>query len=201
MKNPSFDFNSHFFSTPFGTLTKRELELKILQYAITTGTIDNTPHTLAKELKISMTKSHSYLTDLALREEELSDTQALELFIDMLKSSEVVSSDSYLQCSIQNAKLRIWIELQLAKYNLLQGESIKRDIIKLTPNAILSILNHHHKLPSNANIDIYFKKNFKDTTWYKTLYNKDNKSDLFDWLSHLNTSAEAVKNLILMLGN
>lgn len=201
MKKPHLDFKNHFFSTPFGTLTKRELELKILQYAISTNIIDTSPYTLAKKLKISMTKSHSYLTDLALREEEISDEEALALFIDMLKSSEVVSGDTYLQCNIQNAKLRIWIELQLAQYRLLQGESIKRDLLKLTPNAVLSILKNHNKLPSNTDIDSYFKNNFKDTDWYKTIYNKNDKVSPFDWLSHLNTSAEAIKNIMQMVGN
>jgi hypothetical protein len=54
-------------SAPFGSLTKRELELGLLQVGIETGLLSKEPATLAATLQLTLTKTNSYLTDLALR--------------------------------------------------------------------------------------------------------------------------------------
>lgn len=51
--------------TPFGSLTKRELEILLLKAAIDSGLIENHPVNVAATLRLSLTKSNGYLTDIS----------------------------------------------------------------------------------------------------------------------------------------
>jgi hypothetical protein len=137
---------------PFGTPTKRELELSILQAAADAGLIDETqPAEVSAVLRLSsITKAHSYLADLSQRREPLSDLEALKLLADVLKQVEVLPNDKHLSIPLQRADLRIWLERKLAAYGLHPGESLRRDIAKLTPISLLRLLDGTAKLQKPA---------------------------------------------------
>jgi hypothetical protein len=139
-------------SSPFGTPTKRELELSILQAAADAGLIDETqPAEVSAVLRLSsITKAHSYLADLSQRREPLSDLEALKLLADVLKQVEVLPNDKHLSIPLQRADLRIWLERKLAADGLHPGESLRRDIAKLTPISLLRLLDGTAKLQKPA---------------------------------------------------
>jgi hypothetical protein len=79
---------------PFGSPTKREFELSILKAVIDAGLCERDPVIIAKKFRLTLTKSHAYLTDIALREPLLSDADAVQKLSEWLAASEVkVSAD------------------------------------------------------------------------------------------------------------
>lgn len=126
---------------PVGSFSKREMELALLDAAIKSGLIEETPWAIARQFSVTISKAHSYLTDLALRSRVLEDPEGLAMLGNAIRSSEVAPDGRYLAISIQNAGLKIWLERKLSIQQLQQGESLRRGLVKLTPNALLQIMD------------------------------------------------------------
>lgn len=153
---------------PIGSLSKRELELALLDAAIKSALIEETPWAVARQFSVTISKAHGYLTDLALRSRVLEDFEGLAKLGNAILSSEVSPDGRYLAIPIHNAGLRIWLERKLSMQQLQQGESLRRELVKLTPNALLQIMD------SSANgmlqpFDAIKKlsENYGNETWYK----------------------------------
>ena len=129
-------------SKPFGTLGKRELELALLQAAIDADLLPNEPVQLAARLQLSLSRANAYLTDLALRRPPLSDTEAIARLVALLPGCEVVPSDKHLSLPLHDTSLRIWLERKLASNRLHPGETLRWDVVKLTPAGLLRLLDH-----------------------------------------------------------
>ena len=157
---------SRWLARPLGSLSKRELELILLGVLIEDGHLPIHAVQLARKTRITLTKAHSYLTDLALRQPVLPNEVALEQLIALLKTAEVVQHGVALQFTVQDAALRLWIENGLAQANLLQGESLRRDVIKLSGRAIAVLLFEHPKLPTPAQAVKQLKPSFVHADWF-----------------------------------
>ena len=151
---------------PFGSLTKRELELLILQSALDSKLIKDNPADIAIKCRLTLTKTHGYLTDLALRTEPLEEKEAIERLSQLLNRAEVISGDSMLQIAVHDTQLILWIERNLAEGGLLQGESIRRDIIKISPRALASLFTIYTKLPSPQEA-LDQLKSYSGESWYE----------------------------------
>ncbi|ADR19066.1 hypothetical protein [Calditerrivibrio nitroreducens] len=125
---------------PFGSLTKREIEIVFLRAAIESGLLDPRPEIIATMCKISLSKAHGYLTDLALRQMPLNDVNAVKRLIASLKDSEVVRSESHLSIPLDDAELRIWLERKMTILRLNSGDTLRRDHVKLTPSGLAKLL-------------------------------------------------------------
>ncbi|MEW6694016.1 MAG: hypothetical protein AB1371_03525 [Pseudomonadota bacterium] len=168
---------------PFGSLTKREIEIVLLRAAIESGFLEPRPEILATMCKISLSKAHGYLTDLALRQVPLNDGDAVKRLIASLKDSEVVRSESHLSIPLDDAQLRIWLERKMAILRLNAGDTLRRDHVKLTPlglakllgasEGILSPYDALNNLPSELQTAEWVqtaKKSWKkSTTWPEAL--------------------------------
>jgi len=75
---------------PLGSLTKRELELRLLRAAVDSGVIDPHPRSVAESCKFPISRAHGYLTDLALRRPPMSDIDAVKALTQAVKGSEVL---------------------------------------------------------------------------------------------------------------
>jgi len=139
-------------SKQFGAPSKRELELTILQAAADADLIDETqPSQVSAVLRLSsITKAHSYLAYLSQRRPPLQDMEALRLLADLLKRVEVLPIDKHLSIPLQRADLRIWLERKLAADGLHPGESLRRDLAKITPLSLLRLLDNTSKLQKRA---------------------------------------------------
>jgi hypothetical protein len=152
---------------PLGSLTKRELELMILDCAIKTSVLDREPHNVARTFHISMSKAHTYLNDIALREPEISDEEALIKLNDLLKSIEITNEANYLVIPINDARLRIWLEREMSALKLSAGETIRRDLIRISPYSLLKLLKETEKvLPPFESLKM-LKEEFGEDQWYK----------------------------------
>jgi len=131
-------------SRPFGSPSKRDLELTILQAAAVAGLIDETqPADVSATLRLSsIAKTHGYLADLSQRRPALQDLEALRLLADVLKQVEVLPNDKHLSIPLQRADLRIWLERKLVADGLHPGESLRRDLAKITPLSLLCLLDN-----------------------------------------------------------
>lgn len=125
---------------PLGSLTKREIEIVLLRAAIESGFLEPRPEILATMCKISLSKAHGYLTDLALRQVPLNDGDAVKRLIASLKDSEVVKSESHLSIPLDDAELRIWLERKMTILRLNSGDTLRRDHVKLTPSGLAKLL-------------------------------------------------------------
>ena len=162
-------FGEHVWSAlcdrPLGSLTKRELELLLVQAAIDAGLVESVPRVIAKTFRLSLTKAHSYLTDLALRSSELDDLTATKLLSELLCKAEVASDGNHLTIPLNDARLRIWLERILSTHGYHLGESLRRDIVKFTPNALLRILDNSHGVQKPYDALKYLSKKFKGELW------------------------------------
>ena len=120
---------------PLGSLTKRELELRLLRAAVDSGVIDPHPRSVAEACNIPISRAHAYLTDLALRKPPMSDLDAVKALAQALKGSEVLREDSHLSIPLNDAALRICLERKMALLRLNAGDALRRDQVKLTPAA------------------------------------------------------------------
>lgn len=126
---------------PFGTLTKRELELLFIQSAIDSGLIEATPFHIATDLNLTVSRANNYLNDIALRKPQLSDSQGVHDLLHQLRKCEVLPDDRHLSIPLGDAALRIWLERKLSLHQLHHGESLRQDLIKITPIGLLKILD------------------------------------------------------------
>jgi hypothetical protein len=150
---------------PFGSLGKRELELKLLQAAIDTGILNGEIVGFAKSLRLSLSKANAYLTDLALRKPPLTDAEGVAQLMSMLPYCEVVVADRFLSIPLQNSSLRVWLERKLASELLHPGEAVRRDVLKLTPQALLRLLDESDGIGSPSAAIERLGKKLPDVRW------------------------------------
>ena len=110
---------------PLGSMSKRELELMLLNAFIEGKYLSENAAALARSSRITLCKSHGYLTDLALRNDTISDEDAVCRLVKLLNDAEVISEGTALLFTVQDASLRLWVENSLAQLNLLQGETLR----------------------------------------------------------------------------
>lgn len=150
---------------PFGTLTKRELELTLLDFLISESILPSDPAGLAKSIRCTLTKAHAYLTDLALRNDQLDDEVAIKQLINLLTHAEVSKDGMFIELSVQDASLRLWLEQSLAAHRLLQGQTLRRDLIKLSAKAIVTLVFSGSATSSPVETLQRLKAIFGDTEW------------------------------------
>lgn len=153
---------------PIGSLSKREMELALLEAAIKSGLIEETPWSVARQFSVTISKAHGYLTDLALRSRVLEDLEGLAMLGSAIRSSEVSPDGRYLAIPIHNAGLRIWLERKLSMQQLQQGESLRREFVKLTPNALLQIMDSSvNGMLQPFDAIKKLSENYGQEAWYK----------------------------------
>jgi hypothetical protein len=162
-------FWSKIMEAPLGTLAKREIELHIIEAAIQSELIQDSPHEVARTFRISLTKSHSLLTAIALRKEELSDVAALSALKNILLNTEITSEMYYLNLPINNALLRIWLERKMSLLRLNPGESLRRDLVKLTPFSLLKLLQGSDAIFSPYESLKGLPKEYQDLVWFRQI--------------------------------
>jgi len=112
MKQKEFidSFVADMLEKPFGSLTKKELEIVFLKNAIEYNILPQKPHELALKLKITIAKAHAYLTEIALRKKPLEDYEALKALAETIITHENCINENFIVIPIENADLRIWLE-------------------------------------------------------------------------------------------
>ena len=154
-------------SFPFGSIGKRELELILLKGILDAGLCESDPVSVAQKFGLTLSKAHSYLTDIALREQILSDAQALKLLSELLESSEVRVSAEEILIPLPGADLRIWLERKLAYAKMIQGETLRRDLIKISPKALFHVLDLCKGQITPKKALKLLKQQMPDATWLK----------------------------------
>lgn len=181
---------AHIVEHPFGTQTKRELELMLLEFLISESESPKDPAGLARAIRCTLTKAHSYLTDLALRQPPLDVIYAVNQLKQVLNRAEVSRDGMFIEFSVQDAELRLWIEQSLAMYDLLQGQTFRRDLIKLSAKAVVSLVftNSDTKLENSYLPQL--KEIFGEADWFKE-FEKSSKKGV-PWSSLLGGMSSAV---------
>ena len=173
-------------SRPFGTPNKRELEVMILQAAADARLIDETkPAATATLLSLSLARTHSYLSDLAQRRPALQDKDALILLGQQLARVEVLPTDKHLSIPLQRADLRIWLERRLAADGLHPGETLRRDVVKLTPVSLLRLLDNTNTARKPAVVLKKLSQLLEQPEWIDKA--KQEWTTTTNWIDTLNT--------------
>lgn len=154
-------------SCQIGSPNKRDLELTILQAASDAGLIDESQPAQVSAIlhHSSIAKTHGYLADLSQRRPALQDLEALRLLADVLKRVEVLPNDKHLTILLQRADLRIWLERKLAADGLHPGESLRRDLAKITPLSLLRLLDNTAKLQKPASALRRLNQKLDEPAW------------------------------------
>lgn len=130
----------HITASPLGSTTKRETELALLRAAIDAGIVGSSPAEIAKVFRITLARAQGYLTELALRQQPLKDTEAVARLVAELKKCEIVNYGTYFLLPLHDAALRIWLERKVATLNLNADATVHREMVKLTPIGLARIL-------------------------------------------------------------
>jgi len=125
---------------PLGSLTKRELELAILDAADRAGLIDPSPHALAASMRLTLNKANGYLTDLALRRPPLTDAEGRLRLAMLLESAEVLPDQRHLSFPLHDPALKLWLDRKLASAQRHHGDGIRSNIAKLSPATLLALV-------------------------------------------------------------
>ena len=120
---------------------------------------------MAQVFRLGLTKSHSYLTDLALRQPSLSDIGGVILLSEAIRQAEVTPDGNHLTIPLNDAKLRIWLERKLSIHQLHQGESLRRELVKITPAALCKVLDSAQGLSKPYLVIKALSKQFGKETW------------------------------------
>jgi hypothetical protein len=157
---------------PLGTLTKRELELIIIEAVLESFIVEPNSYSIAQRFRISLPKAHAYLTDIALRGEELTDCEALINLRRIMMSVEIVNDSNYLFIPITDARLRIWLERKMASLSLNSGESIRKDLFKISPYSLLKLLHDSNNILSPCESLEFLSADFQEMEWFKVATKK-----------------------------
>ena len=152
---------------PFGSCTKRELELTILGAAVDSGLLGARAENFAEHLNIPITRAHAYLTDLALRRPAINNKEGVMALINLLKDSEVVHEEAYFSIPLHDAALRIWLERKMARLSLNSGDTLRRDHVKLTPVGLAKIIDAADGIVSPFESLKLLPSDLKDADWVK----------------------------------
>ena len=153
---------------PLGSLTKRELEILLLRAAVDSDLLDARADTLAETCNIPITRAHGYLTDLALRQASMTDSDAIKVLLESLRDSEVISDDSHFSIPLHDAALRIWLERKMTRLRLNSGDTLRRDHVKLTPVGLAKIMGAADGLLSPHDAIKLLPQELQDLDWAKT---------------------------------
>lgn len=138
-------FDAHVLTTlsdrPFGSLTRRELGLIMVRAAMDSSFVRAVPVQITKASQFGLTKSKGYLTGLALRPPTQNDDNGASLLEVTHGQTEVRREDNHLVVLLNDARLRTWLERKLSAYQLQQGESLCRKLMKLTPTALCKVID------------------------------------------------------------
>jgi hypothetical protein len=80
------------------------------------------------------------LTDLALRQEPLTDRDAIEQLVQLLARAEVIKDETHFSVPLHDAAVRIWLERKMATLALNSGDTLGRDHVKLTPAGLAKLI-------------------------------------------------------------
>lgn len=152
---------------PLGSLTKRELELTLLRAAADAHLLELRAENLAATCHIPISRAHEYLTDLALRDESLSDIDAVKALVGLLKDSEVIRDDTHFSIPLHDAALRVWLERKMALLRLNSGDTLRRDHVKLTPNGLAKTLGASEGIISPYDAIKKLPAELSDAEWVK----------------------------------
>lgn len=159
---------SKLIAQPLGSLTKRELELILLCAAVDSGLMNACAESVAETCNIPITRAHSYLTDIALRQPAMTDLEGVTALVGLLKDSEVVRDDSHISIPLHDAALRIWLEPKMARLRLNSGDTLRRDHVKLTPVGLAKIIGAVDGLVSPLAALKRLPPELQDADWAKT---------------------------------
>lgn len=153
-------------SQPLGSLTKRELELCLISAVVKSGLVEASPSEIAQTFRLGLTKAHGYLMDLALRSPAMSDLDALKRLALALRQAEVTPDGNHLIIPLNDAGLRIWLERKLASQQLQQGESLRHELVKLSPVALSKLLDSAQELKKPYLAIKALEKQFGKEAWF-----------------------------------
>ncbi len=83
----------------------------------------------------------------------------------VLTRVEVLPNDKHLSIPLQRADLRIWLERKRAADGLHPGESLRRDLAKLTPLSLLRLLDSTAKVQKPAAAQKRRNRNLNQPAW------------------------------------
>lgn len=176
-----------------GSLSKRELELKLLQAAIEAGLAAPNGVEFAAKFRLTLARANSYLTDLALRKPPLNDLEGVTALMSLLPVCEVVAFDRHLSIPIDDAALRLWLERKLASDHLNPGETVRRDLVKLTPQGLLRLLDESVGIGSPSTALAHLDTKLPEAKWIESA--KTNWTPKTTWRDTFSTF-ESVLSLV-----
>lgn len=131
------------------------------------GLIAPLAESLAETCNIPITRAHGYLTDLALRQPAMTDTDGIMAMVALLRDSEVVPNETHFSIPLHDAGLRIWLERKMTRLRLNSGDTLRRDHVKLTPVGLARIIDATDGLVSPYEAIKALPTEHKDINWVK----------------------------------
>lgn len=165
------DFGSDFWarmtSAPLGSLSKREMELTFLRAALDAGLVSSSQADLATVFRISLTKTRSYLNDLAVRAEPLRDDEALRLLQAHLQESEIDWDGRFVTIQFADSRLYVWAERKLVGLRRISGETLRTHTLRITLTTLGALLDESSGVTGPSETLDLLRRDFGETEWFQ----------------------------------
>lgn len=134
-------------SPQFGTKSKKDFEISLLQTLISLGLINNDSsiYEVMSALKVTRGKARNLIYEMKLRsstQESLNNE-----LMSLLKNPRIEKDGKFVILEVENPLLKDFIKEQMKKLNFLTDGSFSPDIIKMTSEAYITLILSN--VPSN----------------------------------------------------
>ena len=137
------DFLNSYMSPAFGSLSKNEVDLLVLNLLETIGYVDkhSTIYDLVGKLKVTREKSRKLIYERALRKSSSTDLD--QMVIEALKNLILAKDGKFFILEIENPLLLDHLRSQVTKLGFISDGSFSPSIVKLQLNAIVALIDHY----------------------------------------------------------
>ena len=154
--------------TSLSSISKKEWELMVVGHAIESGLVGKSPADVATAFRLSLHRAKGYLSELALREEALTDFEALPLLVKHLLEAEVqVSSSHVFVIEFNDLRLLHWCERKLSSLRLQAGESLRGDTLRLSLIGLGGLFDNIQGMPSPSMALKELEASFAGAPWFR----------------------------------
>ena len=170
----------------------------IIEALIACDELSEDPAKFSVQCKVTPEKAWRYLRDYHLRSDQISDTEAKNGIVSIIRSVEPIRDGNYFSLHIKSPRLKIWIDRELMKLDLLQGESFRHSVLKITGLSLCKILYGDESVKISRGDIKKLAQESNDKEWGRNL-NKAYKNDGINLTSFLSTCSNSATVLQAIL--
>lgn len=115
---------------------------------------------------------------------------AIVEILRLIPINEILTDDSHLSIPVSNSSLRIWLERKMVLIGLNVGETLRKDLILITPAGLIRILDNSEGIISPKEAIDLLSQDFGNKIWFIEVQKKWKPET--NWKDALSTTNEII---------